>query len=214
MKASETNRNSIQGLGKQAKTDGRFCPMQRLLNSAASLKTVLRILFAVLMLLISLPVTNGTSRKFELASDFTEPNESAAAVEDTTFEKVWVEHGVKVDGKKGMRIHTSFIVKNNENAVCTLVAHFYKREGTQLEGADLQGDYSTSDGHVVTYVKVTPRFNSTRYSDKTLFIPYQEFHLKTPGFYLLKFIVFLGRHDQGDRILAKSAEFNFKYTKS
>ena len=212
MKVSETNRNFIQGRVKQVQTDGRFCPMQRLLHSAASLKTVLRILFAVSMLLISLPVTNGTSRKFELTSDFTEPNENAV-VEDATFEKVWVEHDVKVDGKKGMRIHTSFIVKNNLNVVCTLVAHFYKREGAQLEGADLQGDYSTSDGHVVTYVEVTPRFNSTRYSDKTLFIPYQEFHLKTPGLYLLKFIVFLERHDN-NQILAKSAEFNFKYTKS
>ncbi len=187
--------------------------MQRLLHSSASIRKVLRILCAVSMLLISMAVSNGTSRKFELTSDFTEPNESPA-VEDATFEKVWVEHDVKVDGKKGMRIHTSFIVKNNLNVVCTLVAHFYKREGTQLEGADLQGDYSTSDGHVVTYVKVTPRFTSTRYSDKTLFIPYREFHLTTPGLYLLKFIVFLERHDQGDRILARSAEFNFKYTKS
>ena len=55
-----------------------------------------------------------------------------------------------------MRIHTRFIVKNNLNVVCTLVAHFYKKEGAQLEGADLQGDYSTSDGHVVTYVKSHP----------------------------------------------------------
>ena len=165
------------------------------------------------MLLSSMAVSNGTSRKFELTSDFTEPNESAA-VEDATIEKVWVEHDVKVDGKKGMRIHTSFTVKNNQNVVCTLVAHFYTREGAQLKGADLQGDYSTSDGHVVTYVKVTPRFSSTRYSDKTLFIPYREFHVKSPGVYLLKFIVFLERYDQGDQILARSAEFNFKYTKS
>jgi len=158
-------------------------------------------------------VSNGTSREFELTSDSTEPNESAA-VEDATIEKVWVEHDVKVDGKKGMRIHTSFTVKNNQNVVCTLVAHFYTREGAQLKGADLQGDYSTSDGHVVTYVKFIPRFTSTRYNDKTLFIPYQEFQIKSPGYYQLKFIVFLERHDQGDRVLAKSAEFNFSYTKT
>ena len=187
--------------------------MQRLLHSSASIAKVLRILFAVSMLLISMPVSNGTSRKFELTNELVQQNK-AAAVEDGTFEKVWVEHDVKVDGKKGMRIHTSFTVKNNQNVVCTLVAHFYTREGAQLKGADLQGDYSTSDGHVVTYVKVTPRFSSTRYSDKTLFIPYREFHITTPGLYLLKFIVFLERYDQGDQILARSAEFNFKYTKS
>jgi|GEM_PF-1453125 len=186
--------------------------MQTLLHSSAAIRKVLRILCAVSILLIS-TVSNGTSRKFELKSDFTEPNETAA-VEDATFEKVWVEYGVTVDGKKGMRIHTSFVVKNSLRAECTLVAHFYKREGAQLEGADLQGDYSTSDGHVVTYVKFIPRFTSTRYNDKTLFIPYQEFQIKSPGIYLLKFIVFLERHDQGDRVLAKSAEFNFKYTKT
>jgi hypothetical protein len=97
--------------------------------------------------------------------------------------------------------------------VCTLVAHFYHRTGAQLDGADLQGDYSTSDGHVVTYVKVTPRFASTRYNDKTLFIPYEEFHFKSPGSYLLKFIVFLERK-QDNQVLAKSAEFNFRYTKT
>ena len=185
--------------------------MQRLLHSSASITKVLRILCAASMLLTSMAASNGTSRKLERTSEITEPRESAA-VEDATFEKIWAEHDVKVDGKKGMRIHTTFTVKNNQNGQCTLVAHFYRRDGDQLKGADLEGDYSTSDGHVVTYVKVTPRFTSTRYADKTLFIPYREFHL-TSGFYLLKFIVFLERHDQGDRILAKSAEFNFSYTK-
>ena len=187
--------------------------MQRLLNSGTSLKTVFHFLCAVSMLLISMPVSNGTSRTFELTNDLVQQNK-AAAVEDGTFEKVWVEHDVKVDGKKGMRIHTTFVVRNSLKAECTLVAHFYKRDGAQLEGADLQGDYSTSDGHVVTYVKFIPRFTSARYNDKTLFIPYQEFQIKSPGYYQLKFIVFLERHDQGDRVLAKSAEFNFRYTKT
>jgi hypothetical protein len=164
------------------------------------------------MLCVGIPFSNGSSRKLELTRSLIELTETAA-VEDTTFEKVWVEHDVKVDGKKGMRIHTTFVVRNNLNVVCTLVAHFYKREGAQLDGADLQGDYSTSDGHVVTYVKVTPRFASTRYNDKTLFIPYEEFHIKSPGSYLLKFIVFLERK-QDSQVLAKSAEFNFRYTKT
>ena len=171
------------------------------------------ILCALSMSLISMPVSSGISRKSE-ATEVVAPIPVNAPDMDGTFEKIWVEYDVKVDGKKGMRIHTSFTVKNNLNVECTLVAHFYHRDGTQLSGADLQGDYSTSDGHVVTYVKVTPRFASTRYSDKSLFIPYKEFHFKSAGFYLLKFIVFLERHDRGDQILAKSAEFNFKYTKT
>lgn len=171
------------------------------------------ILCALSISLISMPVSSGISRKSE-AIEVVAPISVNAPDMDGTFEKVWVEHDVKVDGKKGMRIHTSFTVKNNLNVECTLVAHFYHRDGTQLNGADLQGDYSTSDGHVVTYVKVKPRFASTRYSDKSLFIPYKEFHIKGAGVYLLKFIVFLERYDRGDQILAKSAEYNFKYTKS
>lgn len=176
-------------------------------------KKLFGILFALSMSLITMPVSSGVLSRNE-AIEVVAPIAVNAPDMDGTFEKVWVEHDVKVDGKKGMRIHTSFTVKNNLNVECTLVAHFYHRDGTQLNGADLQGDYSTSDGHVVTYVKVKPRFTSTRYSDKSLFIPYQEFHIKSAGVYLLKFIVFLERYDRGDQILAKSAEFNFKYTKT
>lgn len=177
------------------------------------LRKLFGILGALSMALVSVPVSIGISRKSE-AIEVVAPNPVNAPDMDGTFEKVWVEHDVRVDGKKGMRIHTSFTVKNNLNVECTLVAHFYHRDGTQLSGADLQGDYSTSDGHVVTYVKVKPRFASTRYSDKSLFIPYQEFHIKGAGVYNLKFIVFLERYDRGDQILAKSAEYNFKYTKT
>ena len=90
--------------------------MQRLLHSSASITKVLRILCAASMLLTSMAASNGTSRKLERTSEITEPRESAA-VEDATFEKIWAEHDVKVDGKKGMRIHTTFTVKNN--TVCS-----------------------------------------------------------------------------------------------
>ena len=83
--------------------------MQRLLHSSAAIRKVLHILCAVSMLLSSMVVSDGASRKFELTSDFTEPNESPA-VEDVTFEKVWLEYNVKVDGLKGM-LFTLFIVK-------------------------------------------------------------------------------------------------------
>jgi len=186
--------------------------MERSLDNAASQRKLFGILSALAILLISGALANRSFCKAAPKIDVVESLQTGAVVQDATFEKVWVEHDVRVDGKKGMRIHVRFTVKNSLNAVCTLIAHFYTREGAELGGADLQGDYSTSDGHVVTYVKVTPRFTSTRYSDKSLFIPYQEFNIKTPGLYLLKFILFLER--QGDQILAKSTEFNFKYTKT
>ena len=186
--------------------------MRVLRDDAVPQKKLFSILCALSMLLISMPIANGAHRKSESTFAIIQSRESAAD-QDGTFEKVWVEHDVRVDEKKGMRIHARFVVKNSLNAECTLVAHFYKNDGTQLSGADLQGDYSTSDGHVVTYIKVKPRFTSTRYADKSLFIPYQEFKIKGAGSYQLKFILFLERHDQADRVLAKSEEFNFRYSK-
>ena len=184
--------------------------MEGLVN-ADSEKRLLGILCVLSLLLVAFPNTNVCKATPGIETVETlQPRVDP----DGRFEKVWVEHDVRVDGKKGMRIHSSFVVKNSLRAVCTLVAHFYNSQGAELPGADMQGDYSTSDGHVVTYVKFTPRFTSTRYADKTLFIPYKEFKIKAPGSYQLKFILFLERHDQGDRVLAKSEEFNFKYTKT
>ena len=189
--------------------------MEMLLNSVASQRKLFRILCALSMLFTSTVLAKEILRTREPRTGVIASLSTQAATDpDGAFEKVWVEHDVRVDGKKGMRIHSSFVVKNSLRAVCTLVAHFYKHDGAELAGADLQGDYSTSDGHVVTYVKFTPRFTSSRYADKTLFIPYKEFKIKGPGFYPLKFILFLERHDQGDRILAKSDEFNFNYMKT
>src|SRR5215471_4816317 len=115
--------------------------MEMLRDNAASQKKMFRILCALSMLLISIPIANGTRRKSESRFGIIQSRESAAD-QDGTFEKVWVEHDVRVDEKKGMRIHARFVVKNSLNAECTLVAHFYKNDGTQLSGADLQGDYS------------------------------------------------------------------------
>ena len=184
--------------------------MQRLLHSSVSIRKVLRILCAVSLLLTSMAVSNGTSRKFELTSDFSEPNESAA-VEDATFEKVWLEHNVRVDGQKGMRIHAKFTVKNNSNVVCRLIANFYRRDGKPLM-TDSEGLYGNNH-QVFTFVDVKPALNPANYSDSTLFIPYREFNITERGVHALKFVLFLERYPQGGEI-GKSADVNFKYTKS
>jgi len=184
--------------------------MQRLLNSGTSVKTALHFLCAVSMLLISMPVSNGTSRKFEMTSDFTEPNESPA-VEDVTFEKVWLEYNVKVDGLKGMRIHAKLTVKNNSNVECRLIANFYKRDGKPLM-SDSAGLYGNSH-QVFTFVDITPHLDITEFPDTSLFVPYRDFNITEPGVHPLKIVLFLMRYPQGSQ-LGKSGDVNFKYTKS
>lgn len=184
--------------------------MQRLLHGSASITKVLRILCAVSLLLISMPVSNGTSRKFELTSEFTEPNESAA-VEDATFEKVWLEHNVKVEGIRGMRIHATLTVKNSSNVPSRLIAKFYTRDGKPLM-TDSKGQFGNSY-QVFTFVDVTPRLDIAEYPDLSLFIAYREFKITESGVHALKFVLLLIRYPQGIQ-LGKSADVNFKYTKS
>src|SRR5262245_35720920 len=106
--------------------------MKMLVGHAGTQRKFFGILCALSMLLISLPVSNGTSRNREPKLGLIETNESAA-VADATFEKVWVEYDVKVDEKKGMRIHAKFIVKNSLGISCRLIAQFYTRDGSYLK---------------------------------------------------------------------------------
>ena len=177
--------------------------------------TALRKVFAILsMLLISGVLAKRSLGKAVPKIEVVELVQPSSADQDATFEKVWVEHSVRVEGKKGMRIHAKFKVKNSLNVSCTLIAQFYKRDGAYLKAG---GDpaYTTSEGHVYAYVNFTPRFISTAYADKSLFIPYEAFNLKEGGQYSLKFVLFLDRKSPGNDVqtIGHSADFNFKYTK-
>lgn len=187
--------------------------MEKLVNSGAPQRKMFGILCALSVLLMSVPLANGTPPKDEPKIHLSEPLETVPD-DDAKFEKVWVEHDVRVDGKKGMRIHAKFIVKNSLNTSCTLIAQFYRRDGSYLK-SDGQPAYTTSEGHVYTYVNVKPRFTNTRYEDKSLFIPYEAFNIKGGGVYFLKFVLFVDRSAQGFiQTIGHSADFNFKYTKA
>lgn len=176
---------------------------------ATSRRKLFGILFALSMLPISGVLAKGRLGKAAPKIEIVESLQPNPADQDATFDKVWVEHSVRVEGKKGMRIHAKFKVKNSLNVACILIAQFYKRDGAYLKAG---GDpaYTTSEGHVYAYVNFTPRFISTAYADKSLFIPYEAFNLKEGGQYLLKFVLFVDRNGQA---IGHSADFNFKYTK-
>ena len=175
--------------------------MGMLIDKAISQRKLFSFLCVISILLINMPAAHGAPPKYQLH-------------EDAKFESVWVEQDVRVDGKKGMRIHAKFVVKNSLNVSCKLIAMFY-RDDAFLKAdpkTDGQSDYATTEGHVSTYVNVKPSFNSTRYADKRLFIPYEAFNLKS-GMYLLKFVLFVERNVHGKEFetIGHSADFNFKY---
>jgi hypothetical protein len=183
--------------------------MGMLLDNAASQRKLFSVVCVFSMLMVSVAFGNESLCKAEPKHAVVESLQPSAADQDATFEKVWVEYDIRVDGKKGMRIHAKFTVKNSLNVSCRLIAQFYRRDSSYLT-SDGDPAYTTSEGHVYTYVDLKPRFNSTRYEDKTLFIPYEAFNIKARGQYLLKFVLFLDRNAQ---TIGHSADFNFKYTK-
>jgi len=184
--------------------------MKRLPSNAASKRKLFGILCTLSLLPVSVPVTIGAHRFSESRTAVGESNVSA--VDDGTFEQVWVDNDVRVDGKKGMRIHARFVVRNSLGLECRIVAQFYRKNGIQLSSE--KGGYRNGVNQVVTFENFKPRYNVSRYSDKTLFIPYSAFNLTTPGEYELKFILFLERMVEGGRVVAHSEDFNFTFKKS
>ena len=180
--------------------------MEMLRENAASLRKLFSLLCALSMLFISIPIANGTPGKSELKIE-------SIADQDGSFEKVWVEHSVMVDGQKGMRIHANFTVRNNLNVQCRFVARFYNRDGTPLRAGNDSG-FRVSGGDLASRDEFTPHFNQAVYADVSLFIPYREFRITEPGIHPLKFVLSLEREAQGWRSIAKSADYNFKYRKS
>ena len=172
--------------------------MKVIVHNVVSQRMLFSFLCAISILLINMPAADGAPLQYQ-------------SIEDAKFESVWVEQDVRVDGKKGMRIHAKFVVKNSLNVSCKLIAQFYTRDDAFLKAGG-QPDYTSPDGHVYTYVNVKPSFSSTRYADKRLFIPYEAFNLES-GMHLLKFVLFVERNVHGKEFetIGHSANFNFQY---
>lgn len=93
------------------------------------------------------------------------------------------------------------------------MAQFYTRDGTPLKARDNSG-YRTSGGNLAAYDEFKPGFNTAVYADVSLFLPYRELNITEPGVHALKFFLLLNRYERNGQTIGKSADFNFKYTKS
>ena len=175
-------------------------------------RKLLGILCAFSMLFIGMPVADATPGISERKAEFIELNEVAANDQEATFQRVWLEHNVRINEQKGMRIHARFTVRNNSNVRCRMLAQFYRQDGTPLPSAT-QGSYRTSENQVYTFENFTPNQAVTEYADMSLFIPYSAFNIRLSGLYRLKFIVFLERIAPV-QVFATSASIKFTYTKS
>jgi len=131
--------------------------------------------------------------------------DGTAAYAKATINKVWVEHNVRRNDRKGMLIHVSFNVNGMKGRSGDVVAYFYHKNGTALK--DKNGRYDTADGKVAVGKDIRPNYRNTVYKDLTLFMPYGELHLN--GKYQLKFNIGVFN---GKSMITRSGWTNFNVT--
>ena len=100
------------------------------------------------------------------------------------FDKIWVEHNVYENGKKGMRIHSHFFVHYAKSLQMSVNYYFYYNDNRVLR--DTNNSYGTTGGQVCCFSGIKPGYDQTEYKDFSLFMPYNELHLSR-GNYNLKF---------------------------
>lgn len=139
----------------------------------------------------------------------TDPDTSSTSTElaSSILEDVTVEYNVYEDGMLGMRINSTFTIANAKGKTCMLAAYFYTADGDAL--TDLNGEFKDQGGNVALGSNFIPKYENTRFNEKSLFIPYDEFHLGN-GEHRLKFT--LSIWDDQSRNIGKSGAYYFDYS--
>lgn len=126
-----------------------------------------------------------------------------------SISNVWVDHNVIVNGRKGMRIHVQFSVKNMLYRTGKVAIYFYNdANSTPLK--DYNGSYCATDGNVAYHENYTPSYADCEYSDFKLFMPTEELHCTSNGTYDLKFTISI--LDDQNKVLTKSSWTKFTLT--
>ncbi|MCM1177020.1 MAG: hypothetical protein NC308_00835 [Clostridium sp.] len=103
-----------------------------------------------------------------------------------TIKKVWTDYNIWHSNQKGMMIHINFTANGLKNHKIEVAAYFMFSDGTSLN--DYDGYYHTTDGKVSTGDTSTVTYDSSRWDDYQLFMPYEQLHLGS-GSYSLKFMI-------------------------
>lgn len=94
---------------------------------------------------------------------------------DVTFEDLWIDYDVTEEGRKGMRIHVKFGIKNMKGVDAYVAVYFEKKNGESIEG--LTSGYRSKNGQLAVYKSIKPAFDDAVYKDLTLFMPYSEINV-------------------------------------
>lgn len=127
-----------------------------------------------------------------------------------TFGRMWVDYNVSQGGRRGMRVHIKCNVFDMKGGNGYLAFYFQKQDGTRLTTTNRAYRSNERPGQLALYVEISPGYQNTVYEDETVFMPYDEFNLRS-GNYDLQMDVDLIEKD--GTMIQHIEMYNFWYEK-
>lgn len=140
------------------------------------------------------------------SDDDEEEIDSVLVEKSIVIKSVETQHNVVQNGQKGMNIIVNYSVEGMKGKTGDLNAYFYFEDGTPLKDDNKSSVpcYGTYDGSVVVGKQFTPRYDDVAMSS-TLFMPYDELHLRKGKFSLKYYCAIF------DDEMKQQATSNWKY---
>lgn len=140
------------------------------------------------------------------SGDDEEKIDSVLVEKGIVIKSVETQHNVVQNGQKGMNIIVNYSVEGMKGKTGDLNAYFYFEDGTPLKDGNKSSVpcYGTYDGSVVVGKQFTPRYDDVAMSS-TLFMPYDELHLRKGKFSLKYYCAIF------DDEMKQQATSNWKY---
>lgn len=164
-------------------------------NSAATINTMLNSIekrsgsdFAEFGKVLTKGSSSSDLSEKSISSDSDDDEEKIDSVlveKSIVIKSVETQHNVVQNGQKGMNIIVNYSVEGMKGKTGDLNAYFYFEDGTPLKDGNKSSVpcYGTYGGSVVVGKQFTPRYDDVAMSS-TLFMPYDELHLRKGEFSL------------------------------
>lgn len=123
------------------------------------------------------------------------------------FISIDLEQNVQEGGKEGLNMKLTFTVDSMKNKSGNVVCHFYNSDLKPLPGTP---DYKTKGGDLCCSTSISPRFDSSKYTDLKIFLPYEALQTTSGATQSLR--VRGAIFDEKSNKVCVSEYLDFKYT--
>ena len=110
-----------------------------------------------------------------------------------TFNEVWVDQNVIMDGSLGVIFHASFEIRDLKGKRCEACIYIQTPDGEYVK--DLNGRYHDKEGDVCFTYKFRPKYQTTIYNNMWIFFPYSEMHMNGSSTYYIAYLSIYDNHN-------------------